>query len=194
MMKKSVILFGVMILMSCQSTDEQLVVESKDEEYFKAICYHPVNVGSSQRSWEFIDEDLDLMQEAGISVIRVYMPIQDEKVLDKIADRGMKIITGFGYNQDSVNDIVSGTYLDYIKKYKDHPAMYLWELGNEYNYHPEWFGGDLANWYNSLESAVDAIHGIDSTHLVSSAHGELPDSLALYHGRKLDIWGFNVNY
>ena len=46
MMKKSMILFGVMILMSCQSTDTQLVVEPKDDEYFKAICYHPVNVGS----------------------------------------------------------------------------------------------------------------------------------------------------
>ena len=44
--------------------------------------------------------------------------------------------------------------------------MYLWELGNEYNYHPEWFGGDLVNWYNTLESAVDAIHAIDSTHAV----------------------------
>ena len=141
MMKKSMILFGVMILMSCQSTYTQLVVEPKDDEYFKAICYHPVNVGSLQRSWEFIDEDLDLMQEAGISVIRVYMPIQDEIVLDKIAERGMKIITGFGYNQDSVNDIVSGTYLDYVKKYKEHPAMYLWELGNEYNYHPRMVWG-----------------------------------------------------
>ena len=116
MMKKSMILFGVMILMSCQSTDLQPLIEPKHDEYFKAICYHPVNVGSSQRSWEFIDEDLDLMQEAGISVIRVYMPIQDEKSLDKIANRGMKIITGFGYNQDSANDIVSGTYLDYIEK------------------------------------------------------------------------------
>ena len=83
------------------------------------------------------------MQEAGISVIRVYMPIQDKAILDKIAERRMRLITGFGYNQDSIYDIVSGTYLNYVKEYKDHPAMFLWELGNEYNYHPEWFGGDL---------------------------------------------------
>ena len=192
MMKKSMILFGVMILMSCQSTDLQPLIEPKHDEYFKAICYHPVSISNSQRSWEFIDEDLDLMQEAGISVIRVYMPIQDKAILNKIAERGMRLITGFGYNQDSIYDIVSGTYLNYVKEYKDHPAMFLWELGNEYNYHPEWFGGDLVNWYKTLESAVDAIHAVDTIHRVSSAHGEIPDSLALYHGRKLDLWGFNV--
>ena len=124
MMKKSMILFGVMILMSCQSTDVQPLIESKHDEYFKAICYHPVNVGSSQRSWEFIDEDLDLMQEAGISVIRVYMPIQDKAILDKIAERGMRLITGFGYNQDSIYDIVSGTYLNYVKNTKIIPPCF----------------------------------------------------------------------
>ena len=86
------------------------------------------------------------MQEAGISVIRVYMPITDEDVLDKLAERGMKVITSFGYNQDSVYDLYSGTYLEYVTKYKNHPAIYLWELGNEYNYHPEWFDGDLMNY------------------------------------------------
>ena len=63
------------------------LIEPKHDEYFKAICYHPVSISNSQRSWEFIDEDLDLMQEAGISVIRVYMPIQDKAILDKIAER-----------------------------------------------------------------------------------------------------------
>ena len=47
-----------------------------------------MNVGSSQRSWNLLMKTLTWMQEAGISVIRVYMPIQDEIVLDKIADRG----------------------------------------------------------------------------------------------------------
>jgi beta-galactosidase GanA len=43
--------------------------------------------------------------------------------------------------------------MDYVKKYKDHDAILLWELGNEYNYHPEWFDGDIANWYNALNDA-----------------------------------------
>ena len=87
-MKKFAVLFVMVLLAACSSEPNPVVVEqSVPAEYFKAICYHPVNVGNTQRSWEFIDQDLDLMQEAGISVIRVYMPITDEDVLDKLAER-----------------------------------------------------------------------------------------------------------
>ena len=114
-MKKFAALFAMVLLAACGGEQNPVVVEqSVPAEYFKAICYHPVNVGNTQRSWEYIDQDLDLMQEAGISVIRVYMPITDENVLDKLAERGMKVITSFGYNQDSVYDLYSGTYLDSV--------------------------------------------------------------------------------
>ena len=192
-MKNICVLFTLIFLASCGSeTPAQVETAPAKGDYFKAICYHPVNAGSTLRSWEHIDQDLALMQEAGIGVVRVYVPIAEEAVLDKFAEKGMKIITSFGHNQDSIYDLQSGTYLDYVRKFKDHPAVYLWELGNEYNYHPEWFGGDLRNWYTTLEAAVDAIHGVDSAHPVTTAHGEIPDSTALYHGRNLDMWGFNV--
>ena len=192
-MKNYFILFSFIVFASCAN---QTAIEPQEDvvsaDYFKAICYHPVSVGSTERSWEFIDRDLDLMQEAGINVVRVYVPIVEKEILDKFAEREMKVITSFGYNQDSTYDLYSGTYLDYVKMYKDHPAMYLWELGNEYNYHPEWFGGDLMNWYTTLEAAVNAIHLEDTSHQVTTAHGEVPDSTALHYGRKLDMWGFNV--
>lgn len=192
-MKKIFALFALIILASCSNeTPVEVETATATGDYFKAICYHPVNAGSTLRSWDHLDQDLALMKEAGIGVVRVYVPIAEEAVLDKFAERGMKIITSFGYNQDSIYDLQSGTYLDYVRKFKEHPAVYLWELGNEYNYHPEWFGGDLRNWYTTLEAAVDAIHGVDSVHPVTTAHGEIPDSTALYHGRNLDMWGFNV--
>ena len=128
-MKKFAALFAMVLLAACSSEPNPVVVEqSVPAEYFKAICYHPVNVGNTKRSWEFIDQDLDLMQEAGISVIRVYMPITDENVLNKLAERGMKVITSFGYNQDSVYDLYSGTYLEYVTKYKNHPAIYFMDV------------------------------------------------------------------
>lgn len=182
-----------------QTSPEQISQEQTDganaqeaHEPFHGVCYHPVPKGETQLSFDRLDEDLALMKEAGINTIRVYVPVDDEEVLNKIADAGMQLAVGFGYNQDGFYDIVSGSFLDYVRKYKDHPAIYLWELGNEYNYHPEWFDGDIKNWYVDLEHAVDSIHAIDPNHGVSTVHGELPDSMALYHGRNLDIWGFNV--
>ena len=169
----------------------QVVVDGSPY-FIKGICYHPVPKGSNKRDFGMLDQDLQLMAEAGINTIRVYEPIDDEAVLDAIADAGIKVILGFGYNQGGQFDILSGTYLDYIKKYKHHESILFWELGNEYNYHPEWFGGTIENWYKAMNEAAQAIHSIDSTHPVSTAHGELPDELARTMCPDIDVWGMNV--
>jgi len=158
----------------------------------KGICYHPVPKGSDNRDFGNLTQDLALMVEAGINTIRVYEPIREMEILDQIQDAGIKVIMGFGYDQGGVFDIKSGTYIDYVKKFMDHEAILMWELGNEYNYHPEWFGGDLKNWYSTLEKASVQIHRTDSDHPVTTAHGELPDGLALSSCPSIDVWGMNV--
>jgi len=164
-----------------------------DSPYFiKGICYSPVPKGKEKRDFSSLDNDLALMLEAGINTIRVYEPITDEAVLDKISQAGIKVIIGFGYNQGGKNDMLSGTFIDYVKRFKSHNAILFWELGNEYNYHPEWFDGDVKNWYKTLRKATDLIHENDSSHPVATAHGELPDSLALSMNPNIDIWGMNV--
>ena len=71
-------------------------------------------------------------------------------------------------------------------------AILFWELGNEYNYHPEWFEGNIENWYLALNNAAIQIHKSDLNHPVATAHGELPDSLSLAMCTDIDIWGMNV--
>ena len=162
-------------------------------EYFiKGICYDPVPIGETKRNFEMIDKDLSLMKEAGINTIRVYSPIDEVKILDKIDKAGIKVIISFGYNQNGYYDILNNTYLEYVKKYKNHNAILLWELGNEYNYHPEWFNGNIDNWYNSMNSAANEIKKIDQNHPVSTAHGEIPDDKARKIGSNIDIWGINI--
>ncbi len=158
----------------------------------RGICYHPVPKGSDKRSFGNLTEDLVLMKEAGINTIRVYSPITEEAVLNEINAAGLKLIISFGYNQGGSNDILSGTFINYIKTFKNHDAILFWELGNEYNYHPEWFGGDIQNWYNALNNAADLIHKSDPSHPVATAHGELPNSLALSMCPNIDVWGLNV--
>jgi len=128
------------------------------------------------------------MQEAGINTIRVYAPIDKLEILDQINAAGIKLIMGFGYNQEGQFDIASGSILDYIKKYKNHPAILFWELGNEYNYHPEWFEGDLANWYKALNTTAQKIKAIDQNHPVATAHGEIPSEEVLRDNPNIDIW------
>lgn len=158
----------------------------------KGVCYHPVKKGSNTVSFDNLKEDLKLMKEAGINTIRVYSPITEKAVLDQIQKAGLKVIIGFGYNQDGKFDILSGTFADYVKTWKDHPAILFWELGNEYNYHPEWFGGQIETWYHALNDAAAKIHQIDPSHPVATAHGELPKPEVLSLCPNVDIWGMNV--
>jgi hypothetical protein len=163
------------------------------EEYFmKGVCYDPVPIGKTKRNFEMIDVDLLLMQEAGINTIRVYSPIDDIEILNKIDGAGMKVIINFGYNQNGFYDILNNTYINYVIKYKDHNAILFWELGNEYNFNSQWFNGNLENWYNSMNYAAENIKKIDVNHPVSTAHGEIPSLKALKMGSKIDLWGINV--
>ncbi|MFS4483481.1 glycoside hydrolase family 2 TIM barrel-domain containing protein [Hyunsoonleella sp. 2307UL5-6] len=169
----------------------QLIVNNKPY-LIKGICYHPVPKGSVNRDFKTLTQDLALMQEAGINTIRVYAPIDDAAVLDEINKANIKVIIGFGYNQNGFFDIKSGSFLNYVNTYKNHPAILLWELGNEYNYHPEWFDGDINNWYKAMNAAAVLIHQKDTLHPVATAHGELPDKQTLNACPNIDIWGMNV--
>jgi len=205
MIRKSVYLsailsFLLIAVVSCKKETEvnevsisgkQLLVNS-NPYLIKGICYHPVPKGGDQRSFENLTQDLALMVEAGINTIRVYVPIDDEAVLDEMAAAGMKVIIGLGYNQNGNFDILSGSFIDYIKKYKNHKAILLWELGNEYNYHPEWFEGDMKNWYTALNNAAELIHKTDINHPVTTAHGEMPNTEAFNLSPNIDIWGINI--
>jgi len=176
---------------SVKVVGRQILVD--DEAFFiKGFCYHPVPAGQKMRSFESLDTDLALMKEAGVNTLRFYQPVDDVEVLDAIAQQGMKAIISFGYNQKGFYDVLSGSFVNYIQKYKMHPAILFWEFGNEYNYHPEWFDGDLKNWYEALNTAAEKAKLLDPYHPTATAHGELPDSLALALAPEVDIWGMNV--
>jgi len=190
-----------MALLSCKTESQvdelsiygRKLIVNNSQYIIKGICYHPVPKGSKNfRNFNNLSQDLALMNEAGINTIRGYEPIDDLDVLDKINAAGIKVIIGFGYDQGGINDILSGTFIDYVKKYMNHNAILMWELGNEYNYHPEWFNGDIKNWYEVMNNAAALIKDVDTNHHVTTAHGDLPDELALEIATKVDAWGMNV--
>ena len=191
------LLFGLFACTTQQTStvsevaDRQILVNG-DPYFIKGVCYHPVNKGENQRSFESLDQDLALMNEAGVNTIRFYQPVDDVEVLDAINKSGIKVIICFGYNQKGYYDIMSGSFADYILKYKSHPAILFWEFGNEYNFHPEWFEGDMKNWYMALNNAALKSKALDPAHVTATAHGELPDSLALSLCPDIDVWGMNV--
>jgi hypothetical protein len=194
---KNIFLFTILLFsmyslgIEVKIKDSKMIVDGQ-AFYMKGICYHPVKIGKTKRSFETLAEDLILIKEAGINTIRVYEPIDDIKVLDEIHNAGIKVVISFGYNQKGRFDILSGTFINYIRKYKDHDAILMWELGNEYNYNPQWFDGDINNWYKSMELVAQIIQIEDPSRLVSSAHGDLPSMDALNIAPSVQVWGMNV--
>jgi hypothetical protein len=170
----------------------QKILVNKVPYTIKGICYKPVPKGSNLTSFANLSKDIALMLEAGINTIRVYSPIDNRSVLDQLNASGIKVIIDFGFNQEGYYDILSGSFINYVNKFKDHDAILFWELGNEFNYHPEWFEGDIQNWYRALNNAAEQIHRNDPMHPVAIAHGELPDKHIVSSCPNIDIWGMNV--
>jgi len=201
-MKKVLLIIGILFFFNSCNTDKKYdcvtvsgtnIMVNNKPYLIKGVCYHPVPKGSpNQRSWTTLTQDLALMKEAGINTIRVYAPIIDETVLDEINKAGIKVIIGFGYNQGGNHDIESGSFINYINKYKNHNAILMWEFGNEYNYHPEWFKGDIKNWYTAMNTAAALAHKNDTNHPTTTAHGDLPNTIALKLSPNIDVWGMNV--
>ncbi|MDB2448563.1 hypothetical protein N9W93_05480 [Gammaproteobacteria bacterium] len=194
---KNIFALGLIFFSTCsiglevKIQDNTMTVDG-NPYYMKGICYHPVKIGNTKRSFETLNEDLILMKEAGVNTIRVYEPIDDKAVLDKLSKAGIKVVISFGYNQKGRFDIVSGTFIDYVRKYKNHEAILMWELGNEYNYNSQWFDGDINNWYKAMELVSQMIQIEDPYRLVSSAHGDLPSIDALNIAPSIQVWGMNV--
>ncbi|UII19967.1 carbohydrate-binding protein [Fulvivirga ligni] len=139
------------------------------------VCYSRGGAGN-------YTQDIALMKEANINTIRTYSPINDRAELDAFANAGIRIIMHLNENN----------FESYVNTYKNHPAILLWEFGNEFNYHPEWFGGNLWNWYGQLEANAQRVHQLDPNHPVSTAHGEVPPNDVLNACPSVDVWGMNL--
>jgi len=69
-----------------------------------------------------------MIQQSGMNTQRTYrLPTQD--LLDEFARQGIKVIVGF-----RPQDIADGSYQAYVQANRTHPAILMWEVGNEENF------------------------------------------------------------
>ncbi len=156
-----------------------LLVEGRPYQ-IRGLTYSPSTIGQDAKTFRFeypvVKKDVELLKELGVNTVRTYFPIEDKKILDLFADAGIRVIIGIPYFDDRYKpgpDVKRGTYIEYIKKFKKHPAILMWEFGNEYDVlakaHPDWFEGDIRNWHRKLAEVVKKVKKIDPYHPVSTA-------------------------
>lgn len=151
-----------------------------------------------------LNRDFSLLNGMGVNTIRTWDKVT-LKLLDKAQAHGLKVIAGFwvDYGLDFSNARVRAKLIkefeEYVKKFKNHPAVLFWAIGNESNYKVS--GQEqLKAMYSLFNEMAGRAHQLEggSFHPVSIVNGDLVNlGNPLYtsddaHLPNIDLWGINV--
>ena len=137
----------------------------------------------------------------GGNTIRVYDTINIKSVLDDAHHNKLAVIVeipipknsnNYNFYASEENTIqLKNDVKKFVRKYKNHPALLLWNLGNELDYPLTINKNSFINTFNNL---IDIIHQEDRNHLVSTTLiPSLSQTLGIHlHSSKIDLLGFNA--
>jgi hypothetical protein len=149
--------------------------------------------------------DAALLQSLNINTVRVYLdPGLDAaglSVLDALWARGIMVVLTV---DNATNDLARVQQV--VGHYKDHPAVLLWSLGNEWNINL-YYGKPACNSplaaAQCTETAAQLVKSLDTNHPVSTNYGEIDinaNGLRLADTQNyvnniapsVDVWSVNV--
>jgi hypothetical protein len=79
-----------------------------------------------------------------------------------------------------------------VNSLKNHPAILMWLVGNEWNYNGLYVGLSFDASRSRLEQAAALIQGADAAHPVATVYGDLPSAAIVNSMPSIDIWGLNA--
>jgi Glycosyl hydrolases family 2, TIM barrel domain len=158
----------------------------------RGVCWNPVRKGEVQPGGlDFAGAapgDIPLMAAAGFNAVRTYEPITDRAVLDQLHAAGIWALMSV-YTLGSEPPESAATPVDAVK---DHPAVLLWLIGNEWNYNGLYAGKSIVESVGLLNQAAAAIRRQDTAHPIATIHGALPSAEIVEAMPDVDVWGLNV--
>ncbi len=195
--------------------DFRLIVDG-GEFYIKGVAYN-VNQdwrdGNDPLTRKKLEKDFSLIKEMGANTIRRYAAgIYDENVLNVAEEKKLKVLYGFWFENDKNYLTDSAKLKEYeeevivsVKKYKDHPAVLGWTLGNEvwgllkHNYGQPYLSLLRKQYALFIEKLAQEIHIIDPRHPVFTVAENtklLPGEINTYRHLtpSVDVVGVNSYY
>lgn len=159
--------------------------------HLRGVCWHPVPRGGVNEDVDFAgfaDIDIPLMERIGINVVRTYTPITNRDVLDRLQDAGIYVInTVYAWGGAPADSVIAP-----VEAVRDHPAVLLWAIGNEWNYNGLYVGLSQEESIQRLQEVIGHLRATDATRPIATVYGELPSSDVVAALPEVDVWGLNV--
>lgn len=182
---------------------------ASEKPYFiRGVCWSPASISTlndrTNRRQAFRDwapKDLPLLKQMNANTVYTFLDfgidIDGRRVLDQFYRWGIMVIPTV--DLDGTNDLERITQV--VTRYKDHPAILFWAIGNEWNinlYHKKF--GSLLDAARATEDAARQVKRLDKSHPVAAIFGEIiiPDTspstadIVTKIARSVDIWGLNI--
>ncbi len=163
--------------------------------HMKGVNWNPVPRGRVHPAGldyaGLVGRDAPLMEAAGINVVRTYETILDHAVLDALWARGIYVMSTVyawgGAPADSVIAKVAAT--------RDHPAILMWAVGNEWNYNGLYSGMSLNQSIERLNDVIRLVKETDPTRPVATVYGEVPSRAVIARMPEVDwaVFDWQVN-
>lgn len=160
--------------------------------HVQGVCWHPVAKGHTQETGldydGFSQVDVSLMKAAGINTVRTYSLVDSKEVLDRLYQAGIFIInTVYGYGGADVD-----TAVHRAAGIKNHPAILMWAIGNEWNYNHLYDESlDFPSALKRVGEVAAAMKALDDGHPIATVYGGVPDKQTLERLPDIDVWGIN---
>lgn len=181
-------------------TNDKWKLMLNDQEYYIKGVTFGMKVNSTN-----IDDYMKELSELGCNTIRTWgIGSETQILLDTAYKYNIKVILGIwlrhgqsGDNFDWINDVEGkktqfDETLNNIKKYKNHPSLLMWCIGNEVILNLGTESEKIA-YSQFLENLCSEVKKIDKNHLLSSASASVYD--ANYWAKlvpSLDLYGINA--
>ncbi|CAE7648347.1 lacZ [Symbiodinium necroappetens] len=174
-----------------QVVGKQLLVDGKPL-HLKGVAWNPVPKGGRHPQdldfARFVEEDAQIMQSMGINAVRTYEPITEKWILDTLWRRGIWVVNSvYNWGGASARDAANP-----VKAVKDHPAILMWSIGNEWNYNGLYVGSSFFDCIAKIRDVVKVVREFDTSHPISSIYGDTGKlDQAAQALPEIDVWGIN---
>ena len=125
-------------------------------------------------------QNLALLKSIGGNTIRTYDTLGLTQILNEARDNGLAVIAGlvlpksreaWFYDNDTLVDVYNHDLQKAISRYKEHPALLMWCLGNEPNFY-DFSNFRFSSAYNRF---LNTIRKVDPDHPVTMALANFSD-------------------